>query len=352
MTLVRVKGLKKYRDRHGQWRCYIRKTRQTIDLVKFPFGTPEFLAEVERLGRQSAIGIASTKPGTLGLLISRYKESDEFKALRRRTKDDYVRCLDYLDGVSDQPLLWFRRHIVVRIRNKAAKDMGRKWGNYVKTVLSLLFGWACENGYMETNPAHRVKGIKKPKNAPEANRPWSDAEREAVYAEAKPAMRVNFALMMYCGLDPQDAVALPKTAIRNGMLNTKRGKTSTPVWAPLPQPVIEALAAQPEHSATTAAVKADGTPWTKSGFDSAWQPLKAKLLKEGKIEPGLTLKGLRHTVGTILAEMGFDDRTIADMLGHETLTSARIYSKRANRTKKMRGVVADFNEELRKRNAK
>ena len=49
---------------------------------------------------------------------------------------------------------------------------------------------------------------------------------------------------------------------------------------------------------------------------------------------GLTLKGLRHTVATILAEMGFDDRTIADMLGQKTLAMAQHYSNRANRSKK------------------
>lgn len=38
----------------------------------------------------------------------------------------------------------------------------------------------------------------------------------------------------------------------------------------------------------------------------------------GAASPGLTLKGLRHTVATILAEMGMDDRTIADMLGQRT----------------------------------
>ena len=45
--------------------------------------------------------------------------------------------------------------------------------------------------------------------------------------------------------------------------------------------------------------------------------------KAGKIEPGLTLKGLRHTVATILAESGSDERTIADMLVQATIEMAR-----------------------------
>jgi hypothetical protein len=38
-----------------------------------------------------------------------------------------------------------------------------------------------------------------------------------------------------------------------------------------------------------------------------WDKFKKKLQEGGKIQPGLTLKGLRHTVGTILAEMGCDN---------------------------------------------
>jgi len=40
-------------------------------------------------------------------------------------------------------------------------------------------------------------------------------------------------------------------------------------------------------------------------------------------------------VATILAEMGYDDRTIADVLGQKTLAMAQPYSRRANRAKKL-----------------
>lgn len=66
------------------------------------------------------------------------------------------------------------------------------------------------------------------------------------------------------------------------------------------------------------------------------------------MQPGLTLKGLRHTVGTILAEMGKDDGTIALILGHATEAMAKHYSKRADRSKQAAAAVADFGEELNK----
>src|SRR5262245_6970901 len=49
MTVVRVKGFKVFRDRHGRWRCYHRKTGTAIDLAKAPIGSPEFFAECARV---------------------------------------------------------------------------------------------------------------------------------------------------------------------------------------------------------------------------------------------------------------------------------------------------------------
>ncbi len=54
-------------------------------------------------------------------------------------------------------------------------------------------------------------------------------------------------------------------------------------------------------------------------------------------------------MATILAEMGYDDRTIADMLGQKTLAMAQHYSKRANRARKMTSVVANFDAEVNRR---
>ena len=74
--------------------------------------------------------------------------------------------------------------------------------------------------------------------------------------------------------------------------------------------------------------------------------------ENGDREPYLALKSLRHTVATILAEMGMDDRAIADMLGQKTLAMAQHYSNRANRTRKLAPVIRDFDAEVNRRRTK
>lgn len=116
--------------------------------------------------------------------------------------------------------------------------------------------------------------------------------------------------------------------------------------------MADALANSPQHDAMTLCANSRGKPWTYSGFSTNWHKLKKKLEANGTIQPGLTLKGLRHTVGTILAEMGKDHGTIALVLGHATEAMAKHYSRRADRSKQTAAAVADFGAELDKRKTK
>ena len=63
---------------------------------------------------------------------------------------------------------------------------------------------------------------------------------------------------------------------------------------------------------------------------ASWRKIRTDLENGGKVRPGLTLKKLRHTVATVLAEMGSDERTIADLLGQKTTQMARNYSRSAD----------------------
>jgi len=61
---------------------------------------------------------------------------------------------------------------------------------------------------------------------------------------------------------------------------------------------------------------------------------------------------LHHTVAIILAEMGMDERTIADALGQKTIEMGRHYSSRADRSQKMENVVKAFKKAVNKRRTK
>ena len=225
MTVIRVKGFQIFSDRHGRLRCYHRRTHTAVDLSKAPIGSAEFFAECSRIAELSQK--VEPKPGALGLLINGYRAHSAFTDLAPLTRRDYQKVFDYLKPIADTPLKRFDKPLVVRIRDKALTTRGRRFANYVKACLSLLFAWGSERGYIATNAAAGIKDIRRRKGAPEANRPWSDEERHAVLEAAPPHMLPAIALMMFTGLGPKDALSLPRRFYRDGEIATRRAKTAS-----------------------------------------------------------------------------------------------------------------------------
>ncbi|WFT82655.1 integrase [Methylobacterium sp. CB376] len=241
----------------------------------------------------------------------------------------------YLRPIADTALARFNRPLVVRIRDKAAESKGRRFGNDVRAVLSILFGWGSERGHLADNPAAGIKDIRQKRGAPERNRPWSDEDRHAVLDAMPPHMA--------------PALTLPRSFYRAGEIATRRAKTGEPVFWPVPSPLAAILDVAPQHSATPPWTSSAGTPWTLNGFRASRRQIRMRLEKAGTVGPGLTLDGLRHTVAVILREIRHDERTIADALGQKTLEMARHDAKGAELRPKMRGVVTGFDAEVNRR---
>ena len=180
MSIVRVKGIERFRDRHGKWRCYHRKTGPPISrLILEPVSSL-----LNWLGWKASPCMSETPArAPSGWSTVEYRGSAAFSGLAPRTRADYQRVFDYLKPIADTPLPKFDRTLIVRIRDKAS-TRGRRFANYVKAVLSIVFGWGAERGYADGNPAKNVKNIRRPKGTPHANRPWTDAERHTVLDSA------------------------------------------------------------------------------------------------------------------------------------------------------------------------
>ncbi len=145
--------------------------------------------------------------------------------------------------------------------------------------------------------------------------------------------------MMYTGLDPCDAIALRRSQYRDGCIDTTRAKTGEPVWTPVPAVLREIIEAAPAYDAITLCATSYGRLWTVDGFNSSWSRFRKTLLDAGDIGEGLTLKGLRHTHGTFLADEDLQTDSIRVALGQKTDAMARHYSRDAERRKTMLRVT-------------
>jgi integrase len=95
----------------------------------------------------------------------------------------------------------------------------------------------------------------------------------------------------------------------------------------------------PHRNAITIAAMKNATPWTESGFNSSFIKAMATLKRAGKIGDGLTLHGLRHTVGTLLIEAGYDIDTVRGWLGQKTLAMVIHCSESADTSHRIREVI-------------
>ena len=162
-------------------------------------------------------------------------------------------------------------------------------------------------------------------------------------------IKLPVALMMFTGMDPQDALHLPRAAIRDGRISVTRGKTGAPVLIPIVAELLAILGEVRLPDVGPVCLTSRGKPWTAGGFNASWRKLRLRLEAEALVQPGLTPKGLRHTVATILAETeGVDTEDIAAVLGN-TPQMAKHYSRRADRSRRVEGAVARFDAEANRR---
>jgi integrase len=165
---------------------------------------------------------------------------------------------------------------------------------------------------------------------PRANRPWSDDEAAAIFDAAWPGLKLALGLAYYAGMRGGDICRVTWSIYDGERLEWKQGKTGDVVWLPALSELRALLDAAP-RIATTIATNSYNRPMTEAGLRKAFRLLILRLLNEGKVLPGLTLHGCRHTLGDELANLGADPRMIQAMLGHRSMSASLHYSQGADR---------------------
>jgi integrase len=346
MALVRIKGVKAYVS-NGKAYAYHRKTGKKLRSI---YGSAEFLAElaeIERKYQQGRGRVEAAKPGTWAALVVGYKEH-RLPQLGKRTQTDYHKVLDWLSVLDGMPLSNWSRGFAIKLRDKAFKQRGRRFANYVISVVQAVFSWGLEREYVIEHPVQNVKAIERPKGMERANRPWARSEWDVVIAEAPKHLLAPILLCGVLGWREGEAVNRPRNDYNRDSKRIKRtsAKSGKIVKTPVPKLVSDALDALFPHGAVTLLVNSRGTSWTENGFRSSVFKFLGRLEGRGKVGAGLTIHGLRHTCGTLLRELGFDKDTIADMLGQEDAGMAEWYARDADLERKLVGVVREIDRHL------
>jgi integrase len=315
------------RDRHGNWRTYVRRRRRSIR-IDAKRDTPEFLdayrSALTKLEHTPAA--RGAEPKSLRWLIENYYASPEFtKELGDRTQ--YVRrgILDALvQAHGDKPFMMKPKH-VRKLRD--AKGDTPEAANALVKALRQVFKWAVEADHADSNPAKEVPYIK---TGSQGFHSWTIEELRQY--EARHPMgtraRLALALLLYTTQRRSDVVRLGHKMVQSGWLkftqtkNAKRNPVTLeiPILAEL-QRIIDATTPLGKD---TYLVTQFGKPFTPDGFGNRFR----KWCDEAGL-PHCSAHGLRKAGSARLAELGASDREIMAITGHQTAKEVDRYTKGA-----------------------
>lgn len=323
MAPNKVKGVRSYESR-GKIYHYHRATGARL---RQPYGSAAFLLEVAALDKKQA---AKAQAGTLARLIDAYKASDDWNRLAPKTKLSYERAFAAMAPIHGRLLKEFTPPFVAAFRDVVFRARKRWMANYVLTVMIILFDTAREKGWVESNPAKGIRRVRADRNRDVANRPWTPAESRTVLDAAPAYLAVPIALAMFAAFRKNDVLTLKWSSIRDGKIVHKTEKRGVEVTFPIHPTLANVLSQAPAHKCETIAATSRGKSWTETGFNSTFCKFIARLERAGKVDPGLTMHGLRHACGTRLVEAGAPIDTVRRLLGQKSLAMAQHYSATAD----------------------
>jgi integrase len=328
MSVVRLKYVNSYRDRHGKQRHYFRKGAVKEPLLGLP-GSKIFMDEYKRLLAVHAPARAAKRnnaeSGTLSWVIEQYKaKSKKWAKAKPSSREVYERRFQYLNenyGAAD--FASFDEKGIRSIRNKltdkpsiadkTVQMIGRLW-RFAKEHLEMDLG---------SNPTGEVSAIHTEK---EAHKAWPPELCAAFEKHSNPRVVRAYYLLRFTGQRRSDVTRMKASQYSGKAVQLYQVKTGTFVWMPTHLTLREHLTAT--GIVGEYLLSHDGEPYTSSGLSN----LIGKTV-DALGFPGYSAHGLRHLAGAALAESGASVHEIMSILGHLTEQQAMEYTRQANRKK-------------------
>lgn len=341
-------GAGRYTDRHGKVRWRYRRSGKTVPLPHAP-GHPEFeeayAAAVEGREPVKADVVrhpSSALPRTFGAAWRLVLKSPEWQRLEASTQRNNVRWSEAFlttKVIPEAPDLWRdqrvadfkRRHMKALLAAKA--DIPHAARCQMVAIRRMLTA-ALDEEWIEFDPTSAMKW------RPEyiGRRSWTDDEMLRFEARwpigSNP--RLVYAVALWLGNRRSDVTRLRWDQRQNLTFRyldettdldafvIEQKKTGKRLTIPIVPMLAEVLDGSPVKGETVI-VTAYGEPYTDKSITGRMR----EWTKAAGLPKGCTLHGLRKTLGRMLAESDASTRQIMDILGHDDIEHAELYSREA-----------------------
>lgn len=334
MTRPRPPYLIKRTARNGEATWYVWRRPGPQIRIRGEYGSPAFIDAYRAAidgSRQETPEKPRLSPESLSWLIARYRETSAWSQLKMSTQRARGNILKNLDKMSG----WKSFASITKADIAATRDAKRSTpsaANEFINVMRGLFDWAMEAGLVETNPAHGVKGVQRPRNG--GFRQWSEDEIAAFETRWPIGTRERLALavLLFTGLRRGDAARLGRQHIRNGVIQLPTEKTGTFVTIPVLPALQEIIDASPTGDLALIATR-DGRPMTKESFGNFFRDACNAAGVPGSAH------GLRKAGATRAAEAGATIHQLNAIFGWTGSRMASLYTERADRAKLAREAI-------------
>lgn len=317
-------------DRHGTWRCYLRRPGFPRVALLGLYGSEEFAASY-----RAAMGGVALPPGeigadrtvarSLGHLIVNYKQSEHWTKLSKKSQSprnvplEKLRTGDFGSSkVSDiRP-----KHVRAILADVKSAHTRRHW----LKMLRGLFDYAISIEWIEDDPTAGVEA-KVPKS--DGYHTWLDEEIEQYRAHWP--LGTEARLVMEFGLETAsrrcEVVHLGRQHVKDGHIFVKRAKGSEDVTIRLTPELAAAINAMPQNGALTFLTAPRGAPWSPANLGARF----AEWADAAGLPERCRLHGLRKARCTQMAEAGSQAHEIMSVSGHKSLVEVQRYTAAFNR---------------------
>jgi site-specific recombinase XerD len=331
VTDLKLKRIKRYRDRHGTMRYYFRRPpSKDVPLPGEP-GCLEFMQAYERAlsGAEPApqIGAARTKPGTIAEAIVAFYQSATFKGLKANTQGYYRGDLEPLRvSHGDKQVATLSSATLQQALDDRANhpDAAKQWLVHVRAVLKI----AKAKGLITVDPSIGLE-LPRKKNK-EGRKQWPVEYIEAFRNHFPLGTLPRLALeLLYCtGQRRSDVVKMGRQHLRAGLICIRQFKPPhTLVEIPILPELRAALDAMADHPHLTFLVNEHGRPFEPESF-TPWFVL---CCAKAGIPARFTPHGLRKASAKRHADNGATTHELMAWHGWLTIAEAERYTKGADR---------------------
>jgi integrase len=350
---IEFPGAGAYKDRHGKIRWRFRRGPRTVQLPGDPAENEMFkaayLAAVE--GRPAPVLAAVVQLPTASPPRS-FKaawrllrtEDPEWKALGPDIKTAQTRIAEHFlmmevvegEGVrfGDVEVAFLKRkHVKALLTRTSEKSIdpdserprgGKHAAAHLLRVIRKLVIIALDQEWIENDPTYKVK------YRPEFKgwKAWPDEmlDKFEAYWSIGSTPRLVYSIALYFGHRRSDVANVRPADILAASTNMVQLKTGKALSLPIHRNLHDAIRAINDFEEREFAVM---TAWGKPFSPKGLTVRMRHWTKAAGLPPGYTLHGLRKTLGKALAEHGATTRQLMEVLGHDNMEHAELYSREA-----------------------